>query len=69
MGNMLRVQMDQYQQIIRTEKHLLTLKSTKFPYGEKSRIKFLWDQNTLNGMTIFVKGAWNEKYPGKMMSL
>ena len=61
MGNMLRVQMDQYQQIIGTEKHFLTLESTKYAYGERSRIKFLWDQNTLNGVTIFVHGAWHEK--------
>ena len=61
MGNMLRVQMDQYQQIIGTEKHFLTLPSNRYSYGERSRIQFLWEQNTMHGVTLLVQGAWTQK--------
>ena len=40
MGNLLRIQMDQYQQLIGCEAHFLSLPSTKYRYGEKSRIQF-----------------------------
>ena len=38
MGNLMRIQVDQYQQIMGTQQHFLELDSTKYQYGEASRI-------------------------------
>ena len=45
-GNLLRIQMDQHQQLIGSGAHFLSLPNTEYPYGEDSRIQFLWDNNT-----------------------
>ena len=44
LGNILRIQMDQNQLLIGSERHFLELSSDTYPYGEGSRIQFLWDQ-------------------------
>ena len=56
MGNLIRIQIDQYQQIMGTERHFLTLDSSYYPYEESS-----WIQNTRNGVKLMIKGAWKEK--------
>ena len=60
LGNLLRIQMDQHQLLMGTETHFLELSSNDYPYGEKSRIQFLWDQNTQYKITLRVQGAWNQ---------
>jgi len=52
--------MDQHQLLIGSGKHFLELPSTNYPYGEKSRIQFLWEQNTKYKITLKVQGAWNQ---------
>ena len=41
MGNLMRIQVDQHQQLMGTGKHFLEVDSTKYKYGEPSRIQFL----------------------------
>ena len=60
LGNLLRIQMDQHQLIIGSEIHFLELSSDTYSYGERSRIQFLWEQNTKYKITIKVQGAWNQ---------
>ena len=57
-GNLLRIQMNQHQQLIGSEAHFLSLPSTNYPYGEEIRVQFLWDNNTKWGITLQVQGAW-----------
>ena len=45
LGNVLRIQMDQYQLLIGSDNHFLELSSDTYPYGERSRIQMLWEQN------------------------
>ena len=58
LGNILRIQMDQHQLVMGAGKYFLELSSTDYPYGEQSRIHFLWDQNTRYRITLQVQGAW-----------
>ena len=60
-GNLLRIQMDQHQMLIGSGAHFLELKSTDYPYGEKSRIQFLWGRNAQYKVTLKVQGAWKQK--------
>ena len=60
-GNLLRIQMDQHQMLIGSETHFLELNSTDYPYGEQSRIQFLWDKNTQYKIILKVPGAWKQK--------
>ena len=60
-GNLLRIQMDQHQMLIGSGTHFLELKSTDYPYGEKSRIQFLWDRNTQYQVTLKVRGGLEAK--------
>ena len=46
LGDLTRIQMDQHQQLIGSQNHFLSLNSNDYPYGEASRIQFLWEQNT-----------------------
>ena len=46
MGNLMRMQMDHQQQITGIDRSFLTLHSKDYPYGESSRIQFLWEQNS-----------------------
>ena len=39
----------------------MMLRSIYYPYGEKSGIQFLWDQNTKHGIKLQVVGAWKQK--------
>ena len=57
LGNVLRIQMDQHQLLIGSGKHFLELSSTTYPYGERSRIQFLWEQNTKYKLKRKVQGA------------
>ena len=43
-GNLMRIQVDQHQQLMGTDKNFLELDGTKYRYGEPSRIQFLWEQ-------------------------
>ena len=54
MCNLLRIQMDQHQQLIGCEVHFLSLPCTQYRYGKKSRMKFLWQSNTKHGVTLKV---------------
>ena len=40
MGNLMRIQMDQHQRLIGSEKHFLERDSSQYPYGDSSRIQF-----------------------------
>ena len=60
LGNILRIQMDQHQLLIGSERHFLELSSDTYPYGESSRIQFLWEQNTKHKITLKVQGAWKQ---------
>ena len=64
-GNLLRIQMDQHQQVIGSGKQFLELSSLDYPYGESSRIQFLWDKYTQHKITLHVQGAWNQKLAKK----
>ena len=48
--------MDQHQKLIGSEYYFLQLKSNEYPYGEPSRIQYVWEQNIKWG----VKDAWNQ---------
>ena len=61
LGNILRIQMDQHQMLIGSGTHFLELSSTTYTYGERSRIQFLWDQNTKYKITSKVQGAWKQE--------
>ena len=60
-GNMLRIQMDQHQQLLGISKHFLTVFCASYPYIEPSRMQFLWEKNTKYGITLMVTEAWNQK--------
>ena len=59
-GNMVRIQGDQYQQILGTQENLLELDITKYPYNKESRTKVVWNWNTKNGVHIKLKDAWKQ---------
>ena len=60
-GLISRIQMDKYQLYVGSQQHFLLLRSEDYPYGEQSRIQFLWEECTKRGITIHVPGAWTEQ--------
>ena len=52
--------MDQHQQLIGCQTHFLQLDSNDYPYGEPSRIQYLWQQNTKWGVNLLIDGAWQQ---------
>ena len=47
--------------LIGTQAQFLSKDYTHHPYGEKSRLQFLWEQNTKWGITLKIKDAWNQR--------
>ena len=51
-GDLLRIQMDEHQQVIGSQSHFLSLNSTDYPYAKPSRTQYLWERNTKYGITV-----------------
>ena len=61
LGKLLRLQMDKHQMHLGTSQHFLQLNSNDYPYGEKSRIQFLWEECSRHNIQLHISGAWVER--------
>ena len=59
-GNLLRIQMDQHQLVIRSSSHFLELLSSNHPYGEMTKIQFYGGKTKSTISPSRYRGAWNQ---------
>ena len=60
LGDLIRIQMDQHQQVIGSQHHFLSLSSNDYLYSKPSRIQYPREQNTKWGITLHIDKAWNQ---------
>lgn len=58
LGDLFRIVMDKYQQLIGSEKHFLTLDPSVYSYGESSFMQYLWTKSFDTGTKIILSKAW-----------
>ena len=60
-GKLLSIQMETHQIVIGSSKHFLNLSPVLYPYGENSRIQFLWEQCHKYEIKFHIKDLWVQK--------